>query len=100
MGHEFFLRKKGNAQAFQRRQNNMRGAVERDLSLDANIQLLAPASEFPDVQAAMRGKAQIDAPISEAARVKLPSRATVTKYSRSFRLRLAMAQFPMNPGKY
>jgi hypothetical protein len=39
------------------------GAVQRDLTLDPNIHLLALAFELPDIQAAMRRKAHVDATV-------------------------------------
>src|SRR5699024_5398844 len=58
---ELFFGKKSDAQTFKRGKHDMRGAVEDHLTLNANIRLVVPAFELPDVQPAMGRKTQVDA---------------------------------------
>lgn len=52
-----------NAQTCKRREHNLGSAIENNLPINANIQLLASALELPDVQPAVRREAYVDAAV-------------------------------------
>jgi hypothetical protein len=65
MGLRQVVRDVGEAESGQRRIEHLRGAVEDELAFHAHFQFAGALFEFPGVQTATRGQAQIDAVVPD-----------------------------------
>jgi hypothetical protein len=59
------LRHMGQAESGQRRVEDLEDAVEDELAFDADLQFAVTLFEFPGVQTAMGGQAEIDAVMTD-----------------------------------
>ena len=74
------LRQVGQAVAVQRRGQDLGDAVEGELSVDANPDLLAVFCELPGVEAAVSRQAQVDAGVMRSDPAASQARARVSKH--------------------